>query len=138
MKKGFLENANAEGVDVLESPMLRYSDEDLKEFEILIEKKLKIACHDYKHYKNAMSNSDGNGTDDTGATFKVLEEGADTLSKEDNGRIAQRQYLLIGYLEKAQIRIKNKTYGICRKCGRLISKERLRGALHATLCAEEK
>ncbi|MFA6355102.1 MAG: TraR/DksA C4-type zinc finger protein [Candidatus Paceibacterota bacterium] len=118
--------------------MLRYSDEDLNEFWDLIEKKLKVARGDYSHYKGIMSNNEGNGTDDTGATFKVLEEGADTLSKEEAGRLAQRQALLINHLEKAQIRIKNKTYGICRKCSKLIPKERLRAALHATLCAEEK
>lgn len=116
----------------------RYSDEELQEFWDLIEAKLKIARDDYKHYKSAMSNDDGNGTNDTGPTFKVLEEGADTLSKEDAGRLAQRQFDLIRYLEDAQTRIKNKTYGICRNTGKLIPKERLRGALHATLRIEEK
>ena len=116
----------------------RYSDEELKEFKELILTKLKTAQEDYQMYKNSLTQSDGNDTQDTSPTFKVLEEGAATLSKEEAGKLAQRQLKFIQHLQAALVRIENKTYGICRETGRLISKERLRAVPHATLCIDAK
>ncbi len=116
----------------------RYSDEELKEFKVLITEKLKVAQSDYEMYKTSLTQSDGNDTQDTSPTFKVLEEGAATLSKEEAGKLAQRQLKFIQHLQAALVRIENKTYGICRDTGKLISKERLRAVPHATLCIDAK
>lgn len=116
----------------------RYSDEDLKEFKELILEKLKIAKDDYEMYKTSLTQSDGNDTQDTSPTFKVLEEGAATLSKEESGKLAQRQLKFIQHLQAALVRVENKTYGICRETGNLISKERLRAVPHATLSMDAK
>ena len=116
----------------------RYTDEELEEFKALIEEKLAKAKEDYRLLKATITNSDGNGTDDTSPTFKVLEEGASVLSKEEAGRLAQRQQKFISHLEAALIRIGNKTYGICRETGVLIGKERLRAVPHATLSIDAK
>lgn len=111
----------------------RYSDQELKEFKEIILDKLKKAQEDYEMYKNSITLYDGNDTQDTSPTFKVLEEGAATLSKEEAGKLAQRQLKFIQHLQAALVRIENKTYGICRETGKLISKERLRAVPHATL-----
>jgi DnaK suppressor protein len=116
----------------------RYSDEDLKEFKELILEKLKIAQSDYEMYKTSLTQSDGNDTQDTSPTFKVLEEGAATLSKEESGKLAQRQLKFIQHLQAALVRVENKTYGICRETGNLIKKERLRAVPHATLSMDAK
>jgi len=116
----------------------RYSDEELKEFKELILEKLKIAQGDYEMYKTSLTQSDGNDTQDTSPTFKVLEEGAATLSKEEAGKLAQRQLKFIQHLQAALVRVENKTYGICRETGNLISKERLRAVPHATLSMDAK
>lgn len=116
----------------------RYSDEELMEFKVLISKKLKSAQEDYAMYRNSITQSDGNDISDTSPTFKVLEEGAATLSKEEAGKLAQRQQKFIQHLQAALVRIENKTYGICRDTGKLISKERLRAVPHATLCIDAK
>ncbi|HEY5511014.1 MAG TPA: TraR/DksA C4-type zinc finger protein [Prolixibacteraceae bacterium] len=120
------------------SEKTRYSDEELQEFKALILSKLGKARQDYELYKNAITQGDGNDTQDTSPTFKVLEEGAATLSKEEAGKLAQRQQKFIQHLEAALIRIENKTYGICRETGALISKERLRAVPHATLSIDAK
>ncbi len=116
----------------------RYSDEELEEFKQIIEKKLAKAREDLKMLTEAYNNDDGHGTDDTSPTFKVLEEGYQVLSKEENSRLAARQQKFINSLENALLRIENKTYGICRVTGKLISKERLRSVPHATLSIEAK
>jgi len=116
----------------------RYSDEELEEFRQIILKKLEKAKSDLKLLTEALSNEDENGTNDTSPTFKVLEEGYQVLSKEENGRLAARQQKFINNLENALIRIQNKTYGICRATGKLIAKERLRIVPHATLSIEAK
>ena len=115
----------------------RYSDAELEEFRAIILEKLELAKRDYDMLKSGITNSDGNDTADTSPTFKVLEEGASTLSKEA-GRLAQRQMKFIQNLQAALIRIENKTYGICRETGKLIPKERLRAVPHATLSIEAK
>lgn len=116
----------------------RYTDAELAEFKELILGKLEKAKEDYEIYKNSITQSDGNDTQDTSPTFKVLEEGAATLSKEEAGKLAQRQLKFIQHLQAALIRIENKTYGICRETGKLIAKERLRAVPHATLSIEAK
>jgi len=116
----------------------RYSDEELAEFKKIIEDKLERAKKDYQLLKSTLSHEDSNDIEDTSPTFKVLEEGANTLSREHTGRLAQRQLKFISHLEAALVRIENKTYGICRQTGKLISKERLKAVPHATLCIEAK
>ena len=120
------------------SEKTRYSDEELQEFKELILEKLEKAKKDYDVLKAVISGSDGNDIADTSPTFKVLEEGASVLSKEEAGRLAQRQAKFIAHLEAALVRIENKTYGICRVTGKLISKERLRAVPHATLSMDAK
>jgi len=116
----------------------RYSDEELAEFKALILKKLEKAKEDYETLKSSVTMSDNNDTQDTSPTFKVLEEGAATLSKEEAGKLAQRQSKFIQHLQAALVRIENRTYGICRETGKLIQKERLRAVPHATLSIEAK
>ena len=116
----------------------RYNKEELDEFKELINKKLDKASADYDLYKNALNHSDTNDIADTSPTFKVLEEGAAVLSKEEAGRLAQRQLKFIQHLQSALIRIENGTYGICRETGKLISKDRLKAVPHATLSIEAK
>ena len=116
----------------------RYSDAELEEFRAIIMEKLDKAKKDYDLLREGISNSEGTDVSDTSPTFKVMEEGASTLSKEEVGRLAQRQMKFIQNLQAALIRIENKTYGICRETGKLISKERLRAVPHATLSIEAK
>ena len=116
----------------------RYSDAELEEFREIILQKLEEARRDLKLLTEAYTNTNENGTNDTSPTFKVLEEGYLVLSKEENSQLAARQQKFIQSLENALIRIQNKTYGICRETGKLISKERLRSVPHATLSIEAK
>jgi DnaK suppressor protein len=115
-----------------------YSDEELTEFKELILFKLEKARHDLVLLTEAYSNTGGNDIMDTSPTFKVIEEAYDVKSKEENSRLAGRQEKFIQCLENALVRIENKTYGICRETGKLISKERLRSVPHATLSMEAK
>ena len=117
---------------------LRYSDEELEEFKTIILEKLAKARKDYELLRANVMNTDGNDTADTSPTFKVLEEGASTLGKEEAGRLAQRQAQFIAHLQNALVRIENKTYGIDRITGKLIPKERLRAVPHATLSVDSK
>lgn len=116
----------------------RYSDEELQEFKELILSKLDKAKKDYELLRNTITHEESNDTEDTSPTFKVLEEGAATLSKEEAGKLAQRQLKFIEHLQAALIRIENKTYGICRVTGKLIPKERLQAVPHATLSIDAK
>ncbi len=120
------------------SEKTRYTDAELEEFRAIILDKLDKAQKDYELLRNGITNLDGNDVMDTSPTFKVLEEGAATLSKEESGRLAQRQMKFIQHLQAALVRIENKTYGICRETGKLIPKERLRAVPHATLSIEAK
>jgi RNA polymerase-binding transcription factor DksA len=120
------------------SEKTKYSAEELEEFRTIINDKLAIAKQEYEHYCAALSNAGGNDTMDTSPTYKVLEEGASTLSKEEAGRLAQRQMKFIQGLQSALIRIENGMYGVCRETGKLIPKERLRAVPHATLSIEAK
>ena len=121
-----------------ENVKTRYNDAELAEFNRLILDKLEKAKADYNLLRSTITHSTSNDTEDTSPTFKVLEEGAATLSKEESGRLAQRQLKFIQHLEAALMRIENKTYGICRETGKLIPKERLMIVPHATLCIEAK
>ncbi|HSV77005.1 MAG TPA: TraR/DksA C4-type zinc finger protein [Bacteroidales bacterium] len=116
----------------------RYSDEELQEFKEIIIKKLDEARDGLKILTEAYTTQNANDTNDTSPSFKVLEEGSQVLSKEENGQLAARQQKFIRDLENALIRIQNKTYGVCRVTGKLISKERLRSVPHATLSIEAK
>lgn len=121
-----------------ESEKTRYSDEELQEFKELILSKLDKAMKDYELLRSNVNNSDGNDISDTSPTFKVLEEGASTLGKEEAGRLAMRQLKFIQHLQAALVRIENKTYGIDRATEKLIPKERLRAVPHATLSIDQK
>ncbi|MDR3046487.1 MAG: TraR/DksA C4-type zinc finger protein [Bacteroidales bacterium] len=120
-----------------EQKNVRYSDEELEEFRVLITAKIAAARDGMGIYLDAYNNS-GNDTMDTSPTFKVLEEGNQVLSKEENSRLASRLEKYIQNLEAALIRIENKTYGVCRVTGQLIPKERLRSVPHATLSFDAK
>lgn len=117
---------------------VRYSDEELQEFKVIVLDMLEKAKAEYKALREIVTHSGGNDIDDTSPTFKAMEEGAATLSKEEASQLAQRQYKFIQNLEAALIRIENKSYGICRVTGKLIPKERLRLVPHATLTIEAK
>ncbi|HEX4888055.1 MAG TPA: TraR/DksA C4-type zinc finger protein [Luteibaculaceae bacterium] len=117
--------------------IVRYSDEELSEFRELIMAKLEEAKNDLTLLKSALSH-DNNGTDDTSPSFKMMEDGSDTLSREETAQLAARQEKFIKNLQDALVRIENKTYGICRATGQLIKKERLRLVPHATLSIEAK
>ncbi|MBL31202.1 MAG: molecular chaperone DnaK [Flavobacteriales bacterium] len=116
----------------------RYSDTELERFKKIILKKIDSAEEDLRLLKDSYSNASSNGTDDTYSTFKSFEEGSETLSKESNTMLAARQEKFIRDLRNALIRIENKTYGICRETGKLISKKRLVLVPHATLSIEAK
>lgn len=116
----------------------RYSDEELEEFRTIINEKLALSRRDYNTMMRQIRNLDGNDVDDTSPTYKALEEGSMTQSKEELIRMASRQQKFIQGLEAALVRIENKTYGIDRMTGQLIPKERLRAVPHATLSVESK
>lgn len=116
----------------------RYSDSELQEFKEIILKKLADARHELANLQAALNSSNEHGTDDTASTFKILEDGSDTLAKEEAGQLAARQRKFIEQLENALIRIENNTYGICRVTGKLIPKERLRAVPHTTQSIEAK
>ena len=116
----------------------RYSDADLAEFKELILKKIKKAQSDLDLIKSAYMNDLNNGTDDTSPTFKAFEEGSETMSKEAKSQLAIRQEKFIRDLKNALFRVENKTYGVCKVTGKLISKERLMIVPHATMSIEAK
>ena len=116
----------------------RYSDSELEEFRSIIEKKLAEAKEDLVILKGSLSHKDDHGTDDTGRSFNMMEDGAETLMREENAQLASRTEKFIKNLENALIRINNKTYGVCRKSGKLINKERLKLVPHATLSIAAK
>lgn len=117
---------------------LRYSDEELQEFKNIINEKLRLARRDFNSMMQQLMNADGNGVEDTSPTYKALEEGSTSQSKEEIAQMANRQQKFIQGLEAALVRIENITYGIDRITGQLIPKERLRIVPHATLSVESK
>ena len=110
----------------------RYSDDELQEFKEIINEKLKLARRDFNQMMEQLRNADNNGVDDIAPTYKTLEEGSASQSKEEIAQMANRQQKFITGLEAALVRIENKTYGIDRMTGELIPKERLRVVPHAT------
>jgi len=117
---------------------VRYSDKDLTMFKDLIDGKIAEAKKDLDALRGSLSHKDDNGTDDTAHSFKMMEEGAATLSREEVAQLAGRQEKFLKHLENALIRISNKSYGVCRVTGKLIMKERLMAVPHATLSIEAK
>jgi DnaK suppressor protein len=116
----------------------RYSDAELAEFKEIILKKLAESKEDYNMLIGSLTHKDSHGTDDTGRSFNMMEDGSETLMREEMAALANRQEKFIKNLEMALVRIENKSYGICRATGNLISKERLRLVPHATLSIEAK
>jgi DnaK suppressor protein len=116
----------------------RFSDAELAEFREIILKKLADAKEDYEMLKGSLTHKDDHGTDDTGRSFNMMEDGSETLMREEMANLANRKDKFIKNLELALIRIENKTYGICRATGKLINKERLKLVPHATLSIEAK
>lgn len=122
----------------MDKPKNRYSDKELEEFKTLIQNKLKEAHEDLILLKGSLSHTDDHGTDDTGRTFNMMEDGSETLSREEVAQLAARQEKFIQSLNAALMRIENKTYGVCRVTGQLIPKERLRLVPHATMSIDAK
>jgi RNA polymerase-binding transcription factor DksA len=117
---------------------LRYSREDLNEFEQIIREKLTNAKREVAFIKETLSRRNDSGTDNTASSAKVLEDGADTAEKESLNQLASRQLKFIQQLENALIRIKNGSYGVCIASGKLIPKERLRAVPHTQHSIEAK
>ena len=116
----------------------KYTAKELKEFEKLILKKMNNAQSELDFIKESLLRKNLSGTDSTQGALKTLEDGADTMEKESLSQLAGRQQKFINNLEKALIRIKNGTYGICKDTGNLIDKKRLRAVPHATQSIEAK
>ncbi len=116
----------------------RYNDEELEEFRQIILEKLAVAKSDYNKLLEELSNSTGNGVEDTSPTLQTIEDGSEAQAKSQLLQMAARTHKFIKGLEAALVRIHNKTYGVCRETGKLIPKERLRAVPHATLCIEVK
>jgi RNA polymerase-binding transcription factor DksA len=116
----------------------RYSDKELEGFRAIIDSKLKEAKEDLVLLKGSLSHKDDHGTDDTGRSFNMMEDGSETLMREEMAQLAARQEKFIKNLENALIRINNKSYGVCRVTGKLINKDRLKLVPHATLSIEAK
>ena len=116
----------------------KYSDSELVEFKELINNKLKEAQEHYSLLIASLSHSDDHGTDDTGRTFNMMEDGSETLSREEVAQLAARQEKFSKNLHNALIRIENKTYGVCKVTGKLINKDRLLIVPHATMSIEAK
>jgi DnaK suppressor protein len=124
--------------NILDHEKTRYSDEELQEFKILILSKLDDAKKEAQTLQDMLRRAHDNGTDDTARTFKNLEDGSDTLAKEELGQLVSRQQKFIEQLESALVRIETKSYGICHLSGKLIPKERLRIVPHTTQTIEAK
>lgn len=117
---------------------LKYSDEELKEFETLILSKLEVARKELATYRDTLSKKNDNNTEATTGVYHSLENGAETAERESLNQLAARQSKYIKNLEDALVRIKNGTYGICSVTGKLISKERLKAVPHTTQSIEAK
>ncbi|ASZ14781.1 molecular chaperone DnaK [Chitinophaga sp. MD30] len=118
--------------------MYRYSDVELQEFRELIQKKLEAAKKELVYLQGLITRKDEAGTDDTENKYMSMEDGSGSQEREQLNQMASRQIQFIDHLEKAMVRIENKTYGICRVTGKLIDKARLRAVPHATLSIEAK
>lgn len=119
-------------------PLVRYSDTELNEFRELINKKLDAAKKELAYLQGLITRKDEMGGDETDNRYMTMEDGSMSMEREQLSQMASRQIQYIDHLEKALIRIENKTYGICRVTGKLIDKARLRAVPHATLSLEAK
>ena len=118
--------------------VLRYSDKDLAEFKKLIKEKIVNAEKDLKHFQGQIDYSGNNSGDETGKKLGSMEDGSEALGREKIAQLAHRQRKFIQQLKAAIVRIENKTYGVCRQTGKLISKQRLNIVPHTTLSIEAK
>ena len=121
-----------------QGPVFRYSDEDLNEFRDLINSRLDAARKELNFLQGLITRKDEAGTEDTENRFMNMEDGSGAMEREQLAQLASRQIQFMGHLEKALVRVENKTYGICRVTGKLIDKARLRAVPHATLSIEAK
>ncbi len=120
------------------APIVRYSDNDLTEFRELIQRKLESAKKELAYLQGLITRKDEMGGDNDDARYMTMEDGSMSMEREQLSQMASRQITFIDHLEKALMRIENKTYGICRITGKLIDKARLRAVPHATLSIEAK
>jgi RNA polymerase-binding transcription factor DksA len=120
------------------TPTQRYSDSDLAEFRELISRKLETARKELSYLQGLITRKDDTGADGEDGRYMTMEDGTLSMEREQLSQMASRQIQFIDHLEKAMIRIENKTYGICRETGKLIDKARLRAVPHATLSVEAK
>ena len=120
------------------APKTRYSDPELAEFRQLILEKLEAAKKELKYLQEQISRSGDNTADDTENKYASMDDGGSSMEREYLNQMAARQRMYLDHLDKALVRIHNKTYGICRVTGKLIDKERLRAVPHATLSMEAK
>lgn len=121
-----------------EGPMVRYSDAELQEFKDLIQRKLEAAKKELVFLQGLITRKDDSGGDDGDGRYMTMEDGSVSMEREQLNQRASRQITYINHLEKALMRIENKTYGVCRVTGKLIDKARLRAVPHATLSMEAK
>ena len=119
-------------------PVYRYSDEELNEFREIIASRLEAARKELNYLQGLITRKDEAGTEDTENRYMNMEDGSGAMEREQLAQLASRQIQFMGHLEKALVRIENKTYGICRITGKLIDKARLRAVPHATLSIEAK
>lgn len=122
----------------LGAPIVRYSDADLAEFREIIQRKLESAKKELTYLQGLITRKDEMGGDNDDARYMTMEDGSMSMEREQLSQMASRQITFIDHLEKAIMRIENKTYGICRITGQLIDKARLRAVPHATLSMEAK
>jgi RNA polymerase-binding transcription factor DksA len=120
------------------TPTQRYSDSDLAEFRELISRKLETARKELSYLQGLITRKDDSGGEGEDGRYMTMEDGTLSMEREQLSQMASRQITFIDHLEKAMIRIENKTYGICRETGKLIDKARLRAVPHATLSVEAK
>ena len=120
------------------APIVRYSDAELKEFRDLINRKLDAAKKELNYLQGLITRKDEMGGDESDNRYMTMEDGSLSMEREQLSQMASRQITFIDHLEKALMRIENKTYGICRITGKLIDKARLRAVPHATLSIEAK
>jgi RNA polymerase-binding transcription factor DksA len=120
------------------APLVRYNDTDLSEFRELIQRKLESAKKELGYLQGLITRKDEMGGDNDDARYMTMEDGSMSMEREQLSQMASRQITFIDHLEKALMRIENKTYGICRVTGKLIDKARLRAVPHATLSIEAK
>jgi RNA polymerase-binding transcription factor DksA len=116
----------------------RYTEEELKEFRELINKKLDVAREEFNTLQKQLRDGNENGTDSTNNNYLTLDDGADTFEKENLTQLAGRLKKFINNLEAAMVRVENGTYGVCKVSGKLIPKERLRAVPHTTMSIEAK